>query len=301
MDPTQHSLLLHVCEGDIKAAQKAARSILVAPESKHSEAAVKERLLDTLNKTQNREVEVPYIIKDVLVVEDPRNFNAEHFILRPEDEILVKRVHNVRNASRWMVNNGLNCAASFLLYGPSGVGKTELARYIAYCEDLPFVYVRFSNLVTSQLGGTQNNLAQCFTFAQRTPCVLCFDEIDAIGLERGQANDFGEMNRIVIAMMQELDHMPPHVILCGTTNRFDMLDQALVRRFLIRHKMNYITDDYALSLCKNIVSYVSKEMYISDQELLSLPVFGKEGKVSTADVVSCCKEFLIKKYCEKTR
>ena len=62
---------------------------------------------------------------------------------------------------------------SFLFLGPTGVGKTELARYIAHKANLPFVFLKFSGLVNSALGRTQQNIGRVFDYAKRTPCVLC--------------------------------------------------------------------------------------------------------------------------------
>jgi len=122
-----------------------------------------------------------------------------------------------------------------LFYGQSGTGKTELARYIAHKAGLPFMYVRFSNVVNSFLGGTQSNINKVFSYAKSSPCLLCFDEIDAIGLKRGDSNDVSEMSRVTIALMQEMDLLPNNVIIVGTTNRYDRLDPALVRRFPIKY------------------------------------------------------------------
>lgn len=107
-----------------------------------------------------------------------------------------------------------------------------LARYIAHKAKLPFLRIQFSSLVDSHLGQTQSNLARIFDYVRTAPCVLCFDEIDAVGMARGQKDDVGEMNRVVIAIMQEMDRLPNNVIIIGTTNRFDRLDPALIRRFL---------------------------------------------------------------------
>ena len=142
-----------------------------------------------------------------------------------------------------------------MLYGQSGCGKTMLARYIAYKAKLPFVYVNFSYLLDSKLGGTQGNLARIFDYAKRAPCVLCFDEIDAIGMSRAQRDDVGEMNRVVIALMQEIDRLSGNVIIVGTSNRFDRLDPALVRRFPLQYEIKPLSPGDAALLARNFFTY----------------------------------------------
>lgn len=78
-----------------------------------------------------------------------------------------------------------------------------LARYIAHKAKLPFLRIQFSSLVDSHLGQTQSNLARIFDYVRTAPCVLCFDEIDAVGMARGQKDDVGEMNRVVIAIIHK--------------------------------------------------------------------------------------------------
>lgn len=72
-------------------------------------------------------------------------------------------------------------------------------------------------------GGLRNlvryNIAKVFKYIKTAPCVLCFDEIDDVSIVCGQKNDVGEMNRIVIALMQEMDSLPNNVIIIGTPNR----------------------------------------------------------------------------------
>ena len=113
-----------------------------------------------------------------------------------------------------------------------------LAKYIAYKLNRPFLYVRFSMLVESHLGETQLNIAKIFNYIKTIPCVLCFDEIDAIGMKRGQKDDVGEMSRIVVALMQEMNNLPNDVVIIGTTNRYSDIDTALARRFRIKHNIS---------------------------------------------------------------
>lgn len=117
-----------------------------------------------------------------------------------------------RNLKQWQIwdraseklnEMGIPYLPALMLYGQSGCGKTMLARYIAHKAKLPFLRIQFSSLVDSHLGQTQSNLARIFDYVRTAPCVLCFDEIDAVGMARGQKDDVGEMNRVVIAIIHK--------------------------------------------------------------------------------------------------
>ena len=234
MNNNERYLLRYVCDGDIKNAQNWAKTILESISSKADEN-FRNDLLEKLEK--NKGIEIPYNLKGILVAEDSEKFPINHYLVRTKEESAVQSILDAYAVSQELAELGIRYVPSLMLYGESGSGKTTLARYIAYKAKLPFVYVRFSNLVTSALGGTQGNISRIFDFVKTRPCVLCFDEIDAIGMARGQQDDDGEMNRIVITLMQELDALPNDIILIGTTNRFDKLDKALVRRFTIKKEV----------------------------------------------------------------
>jgi SpoVK/Ycf46/Vps4 family AAA+-type ATPase len=91
--------------------------------------------------------------------------------------------------------------------------------------------VRFDSIVGAYLGQTALHLRQVFRFAETTPCVLLIDEIDALGKRRGSPFDVGELDRVVIALLQELEHSHPAGLLVATSNIGQQLDDALWRRF----------------------------------------------------------------------
>src|SRR5262249_54496174 len=91
--------------------------------------------------------------------------------------------------------------------------------------------VRFDGVIGAYLGQTAIHLREMFRFAERTPCVLMFDEVDALGKRRGNPLDVGELDRIVIAFMQELEHSAPAGLVIATSNLPRELDSALWRRF----------------------------------------------------------------------
>jgi len=120
--------------------------------------------------------------------------------------------------------------------GPPGCGKSFTAQAIANELGLPHYTVRFDAVIGAYLGQTAIHLRELFRFASNNPCVLLFDEIDALGKQRGNPLDVGELDRIVIALMQELEFSETQGIVIATSNLPENLDRALWRRFdLILH------------------------------------------------------------------
>lgn len=118
-----------------------------------------------------------------------------------------------------------------LLYGPPGVGKTRIARYIAAQLDLPCVEVRLDGLISSFLGNTSRNIASLFAFANRYRCVLFLDEFDALAKARDDSHELGEIKRVVNTLLQQLDQREGRGFTLAATNHEQLLDEAVWRRF----------------------------------------------------------------------
>lgn len=126
---------------------------------------------------------------------------------------------------------GASLASRVLIYGPPGTGKTQTARWIAAQLKLPLLTVRCDTLVSSMLGQTSRNLRRVFEYAEQTPSVLFLDEFDALAGARGNERDVGELQRVVIALLQNIDALPDSTILVAATNHEQLLDPAIDRRF----------------------------------------------------------------------
>jgi SpoVK/Ycf46/Vps4 family AAA+-type ATPase len=126
---------------------------------------------------------------------------------------------------------GIAPRSKLILHGPPGCGKSLTARALGAELGLPVYVVRFDAVIGAYLGQTAIHLRQLFHFAELNPCILLLDELDALGKRRGNPLDVGELDRIVISLMQELEHSKPKGLIVGTSNLPKHLDDALWRRF----------------------------------------------------------------------
>lgn len=99
-----------------------------------------------------------------------------------------------------------------------------------------------------------------------------------------------EMSRVTIALMQELDRLPNDVILIGTTNRVDNLDEALIRRFTFKHRVKPLGDDDMKELCKKFLA--SADYPFTESELDELCHSLREQRTASA-VVNACTERIV--------
>jgi len=130
--------------------------------------------------------------------------------------------------------SGLEPRHRLLLSGPPGNGKTSLAEALAFELALPLFTVRYDAVITSYLGETAQRLRRLFDYVRTEPCVLFFDEFDAIGKERGDLHETGEIKRVVTTLLLQLDDLPAYNVLVGATNHPELLDRATWRRFQLR-------------------------------------------------------------------
>ena len=119
-----------------------------------------------------------------------------------------------------------------LFSGPSGTGKTLMAKALAGETGLNFISISGPILFSKWLGESEKALHQIFKKAkQSAPCILFFDEIDALVTNRGHGSDGGAVERMASQFFNELDNLSDlsQVIVLGATNREDLLDPALMR------------------------------------------------------------------------
>ncbi|MBD3254700.1 MAG: AAA family ATPase [Candidatus Lokiarchaeota archaeon] len=152
---------------------------------------------------------------------------------------------------------------TMLLYGPPGTGKTSLTRAFSKKYDIPICVVESDRLVSPLLGDTIKNIRNVVELSaeiakENGAFVLFFDEIDAIGSERSNVHEVGEIKRAVISFLQVIDKVNYEGVplaIFGATNHQHQLDSAIWRRFTFHLRFDF--PDYELRK-KIIESFISK-------------------------------------------
>jgi MoxR-like ATPase len=163
-------------------------------------------------------------------IETPKAEQVQLFLPPDTQTVVDNFVTYVKSADKLRAK-GVGISASMLIYGPPGCGKTQLARWIAAKLSLPLITARADGLISSYLGSTAKNIRQLFQFAMSRPSVLFLDEFDSIAKMRDDAGELGELKRVVISLLQNIDAMNKDHVLIAATNHEHLLDKAIWRRF----------------------------------------------------------------------
>ena len=168
---------------------------------------------------------------------------ADESFVQPDDVVLFldQRVEETVSefirfvqASDRLVAEGVGISPSLLMYGTPGCGKTELARLIASRLRMPLITARVDSMISSYLGSTAKNLRMLFEHASNRACVLFLDEFDAVAKLRDDRHELGELKRVVVSLLQNIDAISGRTVLLAATNHEHLLDPAIWRRFAYR-------------------------------------------------------------------
>lgn len=157
--------------------------------------------------------------------------NHKDIVLSPENiRVFLGLLKEFRRAED-VRRRGLPVRSKLLFCGPPGCGKTLCAEIFASELGLPLYLVKIDRLISSYLGETAANVRKIFEFARKQPCVLFFDEFDALARARGDDSEHNELRRVVNSLLIFIDRITPKGFLIAATNLDHALDPALWRRF----------------------------------------------------------------------
>ncbi len=180
-----------------------------------------------------------------------------------------------------------------LLYGAPGTGKTMLAKAVATESEANFISIKGPELLSKWVGESEKAVRETFRKAkQAAPCIIFFDEVDAIAPARGTGSDSHVTERIVSQMLSEIDGLEElhNIVVIAATNRPDILDPALLRPGRI-DRLIYVTPPDKKARYEIFKVHTSKTPLDSDVDLDALAEDTED--FTGADIASVCNEATI--------
>jgi SpoVK/Ycf46/Vps4 family AAA+-type ATPase len=161
---------------------------------------------------------------------EPRHTKNDIVLSPTNIRVLLGLINEFRRTDD-IRRHGLPVRSKLLFYGPPGCGKTMCAEIFAAELGLPLFVVKLDRLISSYLGETAANVRKIFDFARKQPCVLFFDEFDALARARDDSGEHNELRRVVNSLLLFIDRIQPKGFLIAATNLDRSLDPAVWRRF----------------------------------------------------------------------
>jgi AAA family ATPase len=185
---------------------------------------------------------------------------------------------------------GIRAPKGVLLYGPPGCSKTLIAKALATESKMNFLAVKGPELLSKWVGESERAVQSLFKRAANvSPCVIFFDEIDALTSKRGEDSGGGVSDRVLSQLLTEIDGIQPlhRIVIVAATNRPDVMDPALLRPGRMdRVLLIGLPDDTAR---RDIFRIQLRRMPHDDTIDVKILV-EKSAGYTGAEVVAVCKE-----------
>ena len=245
MTRNQLALVRYVAENNIQKAKDAALCCCAEDTTQKNHYAVT-KYQSLLQSGGMNLMELPANVSSFATMEDLTNTYLEsRYYLTNEEKELFELIKNMNDVSLQLMEKQIPYLNATLLYGESGVGKTAFSRYVAYKLGMPYLYVNFSRMLDSYLGGTAKNLTKLFDFINQHQCVVMLDEIDSLAVKReyGGGGASAEVSRSTTCLLQLLDAVTNDHVIIAATNLIDDVDTAVKRRFTEKHELHRLSSE----------------------------------------------------------
>ena len=283
------SLVKASVSGDSKSA-KATSEAIIAEERAKKHNVLADRLSRAMQVNGNAYAAAEFVgntplrHREFLVELTPRR-RIEDLVLADLTRRVCDELIEEQGRASLLRAHSLEPRHSVLLAGPPGNGKTSLAEAIAESLAVPFFVVRYEAMIGSFLGETAARLKRVFDYARTTPCLLFFDEFDAVGKERGDVHETGEIKRVVTSLLMQIDDLPSYTVVVAATNHAELLDRAVWRRFQLRLELKAPTE-------RELTTYLKRFAETCEELLGQAPatIAKKLGAISYGEAEEFCRD-----------
>lgn len=196
-----------------------------------------------------------------LLIDDKEQVELSDIFLSEDNRQHILQLIKEQKYADELLKYDLPINNKVFLFGNSGCGKTTTAKSIATALKKPVYILNLSNIVSSKIGETGQNLKLIFDKASRDKAVLFLDEFDQIGKARGNDDkDVGEMRRLVNTIIQLIDYFPKNALLICASNHPKIIDIALMRRFQLKISFELPSDEVLNEYYDAILSHFPENL-----------------------------------------
>lgn len=196
-----------------------------------------------------------------LIIQDKEQVDLNEVFLNEENKAALIQLIKEHTYIKELQEYGLPVNNKILLQGSSGCGKTMTAKALAHALGKNIIILNLSNIVSSRIGETSQNIKMIFDKAARERSVLFLDELDQIGKARGSDDkDVGEMRRLVNTLIQLIDYYPENALLLCATNHPEIIDTAILRRFQLKINYEMPSTEFLDTFYNRLLSQFPEEM-----------------------------------------
>lgn len=202
-----------------------------------------------------------------LIIQDKEEVTLNDVFLGNDNRAQLVQLIKEHTYVKELQEYGLPVNNKILLQGNSGCGKTMTAKAVANALGKNILILNLSNIVSSRIGETSQNIKMIFDKAARERSVLFLDELDQIGKARGSDDkDVGEMRRLVNTLLQLIDYYPENALLICATNHAEIIDTALLRRFQLKISYEMPSAEFLDTFYDDLLSKFPEELRKIDRK-----------------------------------